>query len=167
MESSNLKVDTLYKFYKLYCEQLKKTQGSKSSSLIAQTRTALLRYTLPGFDVFSTSLQQNKDERILENIPISKVKELGAIQQKVFDLYGESISSSIRRTNRSILNKMLRWGELQPWWKEIFETPPRPKASFNKVRVTSRKRQKNYRLTDEEIESASKLQKKSDLENGL
>jgi hypothetical protein len=153
---------TSYTVYQHYCQHLKSVKPEAKTDPSAAIKTALFKYTLPGYGLPPNA---TKDEAInfLKSIPIHDLQSVLAVQQQVFDSLG--VNSGIQRTNRSALRKMLEWCSSQPWWSSAVSnsaTIPQPRkerrGSFNQVRVTKRKKQPNYILTEEEISLASALQ---------
>ncbi|MBI4783270.1 MAG: hypothetical protein HY785_18410 [Oscillatoriophycideae cyanobacterium NC_groundwater_1537_Pr4_S-0.65um_50_18] len=166
MSSEEIKVYTVYDVYKLYCEHLKSANFHSSKGTIPCLKTALLRYTLPGYNLPAEKI----DIAQMKEISAQKMTTLLDIQETVFSSLGDQVSSSTRRTYRSVLKKMVDWSQQQLWWKEASSTQIKPqrlkkksRGSANNVRVTNRGKQDAYALTDQEIEIASSLQIKLSL----
>lgn len=152
-----------YETYVLATLPPKKAQAS-----LAQTRTALLRYTLPAWQPsFSPKGQRLTKEEIEEglnrlkrldkrNVLIYLEVALGT-QEKVFDAL--DVPGNSRRTYRWALKKFLDWVPEQPWvsWtllsipKQSASRKRRKKGSALNVRLTTRKIRKHYKLAQEEI----------------
>jgi len=179
---------TAYAVYQHYCQHLKSLKPdaetdprtpikpkveTDSNALIkpkaktdptAAIKTAVFRYTLPGYGLPPNA---RKDEAIdfLKQLPIHEFQKALVVQQEVFDSL--SVKGGIERTYRSALKKMLAWCSSQSWWSSavsnsaiISQPRKRRRGSVDQVRVTKRKRQSNYSLTDQEISRASALQVK-------
>ncbi len=162
MSLVNPKSLTSYTVYQHYCQHLKSVKPKAKTDPSAAIKTAVFRYTLPGYGLPPNA---TKDEAVnfLKSLPIHDLQNLLTVQQQVFDSL--SVDGGIQRTYRSALRKMLEWCSSQPWWSSAVSnsaTIPQPRkerrGSIEQVRVTKRKKQPNYSLTEEEISLASALQ---------
>lgn len=153
---------TSYTVYQRYCQHLKSLKTKAKTDPTAALKTALFRYTLPGYGLPKNA---TKDEAVnfFKSIPIHDLQNALAVQKQTFDSL--SVDGGIQRTYRSALRKMLDWCYSQPWWSSAVSnsaTIPQPRkerrGNVTQVRVTKRKKQPSYRLTEEEISLASALQ---------
>lgn len=122
-------VINLADYYRLYESYIKsKLDEKKAYSEIAKLRTSLLRFLLPGWGfVLKVDGNLSPSETIeglkfMEQIPIYQAVYALEAQGKVFDQFGDRVSSASRRVYRSALKKMLDWGQSQDWWKRSVET---------------------------------------------
>jgi hypothetical protein len=173
MSNQQLKINNVYQIYQLYCKFLQTEMGDKSNNEIAKIKTALIRYTLPGYGISTQLMESHQKEKSLKKISISQFKNVLVVQQQVFEVLGTEVTIHSQRTYRSALKKMLKWCAKQNWWAndsgsaESSVLPPkRSQSDFSSVRVTSRKWRPPYALTDAEIEQASRLQKESNSDDG-
>lgn len=155
---------TAYTVYQHYCQHLKSLKPKDKTDPSACIKTAIFKYTLPGYGLPPNT---TKSEAIdfIKQIPIHDFQNALTVQQQVFDCLGKKVSSGSQRTYRSELKKMLDWCFSQPWWSSAVSnsaiiSQPRMhrRGSVNQVRVTKRKRQSKYGLTEQEISRASALQ---------
>lgn len=123
------KVISLADFYHLYEAALKdEFEQSKAYSIIAKTKTSIIRYTLPkwGFpsklDGNLSPLETQEGLKFMKEIPIYQAVHALEVQERVFDRFGDRASPAARRVYRSALRKMMDWGRSQDWWKQSVET---------------------------------------------
>jgi hypothetical protein len=158
---------TGYKVYLHYCKHLKSLKPNAKTDPAATLKTALVKYTLPGYGLPPNATKSEAVD-FFNKIPIHQFQNALVVQQQVFDSL--SVDGGIQRTYRSALKKMLDWCSSQPWWSSalsnsaiISQPRKRHRGSVNQVRVTTRKRKPPYILTEQEISLASalKVRKKS------
>lgn len=122
----------------------------QAHATVSRTKTALLRYTLPGWGFVLqkggklTSWETEMALNYMKGISLEQFGKAAWIQQQVFDL--QQVPSNSQRTYRAALKKLLAWCEQQQWWLEshhniatIFSPPRKQKRSAVDVRVTDRK----------------------------
>jgi len=150
------KVVNLADLYHLYKEQLMVNPDEKKARLkISKLNTSLIRYTLPDHG-FPLKLKGNLSAvetieglKFLEQIPVYQATQLMEAQERVFDKFGDRISSSIRRVYRSELNNMLTWGKSQEWWTQTVDVSPNGRTP---TMLIFKKRVKHWhKLKPEEI----------------
>lgn len=110
----------------------------KAEALLAQTRTALLRYTLPswGFPLSKgqrlTTQEREQGLRFLKQVRLEQLKDAPDFQEKSFEQL--SVAGNSRRNYRWALNSFIDWCKQQPWASGI--------AWAKEKRFTPRKREK-------------------------
>lgn len=132
--------------YHLYLQEVRQTNSeSKGYSLAAKLKTALIRYTLPGWG-FSTGLNEPKNNQVMEEglqfmkkITLQNLTQALAVQEMVYSTLGDTVSGASKRTYRSALKQMLDWCQDQVWWKRTVSFhsehhTPRMKPSPRKPR---------------------------------
>jgi hypothetical protein len=119
MESQSIK-DALLE----YKSDLESTEDAvKANQIHTQTRTAIVRHLLPGWDeslMPSSSRQLTKTEReqidqFLEKTPASKLSEALKVQQIVFEKY--NVTQNSRNVYKSRLENFIDWVKKQGWIK--------------------------------------------------
>lgn len=116
----------------------------KAEALLAQTRTALLRYTLPGwgFSVFKgqrlTAQEREQGLQFLKQIRLEQLQEAPDFQEKSFEAL--NVAGNSRRTYRWALNSFIDWCKQQTWAASV--------SWAEETRVTPRKREKKGSAVD-------------------
>ncbi len=145
------KPQSLFEIWNLYKKEISANQPQKEAhATLSRTKTALLRYTLPGWGFAvpkGKKLTDRETETALNNmkgISLEQFQEADQTQQLVFDL--QQVPSNSHRTYRAALKKLLEWCEQQPWWSKSinisekrFSSANTQKKSAVDVRVTKRK----------------------------
>lgn len=138
----------------------------KAEALLAQTRTALLRYTLPGwgFSVFKgqrlTAQEREQGLQFLKQIRLEQLQEAPDFQEKSFEEL--NVAGNSRRNYRWALNGFIDWCKQQTWaasvsWAEEKRVTPRKrekKGSAVDRGATSAKSRFSYRLPEEQISAS-------------
>ncbi|HEY9628824.1 MAG TPA: hypothetical protein V6C84_16105 [Coleofasciculaceae cyanobacterium] len=113
----------------------------KAESLIVQTRTALLRYTLPGWG-FSlpkgqrlTAQEREQGLQFLKQIQIEQLHEARDLQEKSFEAL--NVAGNSRQNYRWALNGFIDWCKQQTWASSV------PWAE-KKRRATRKRKQKRF-----------------------
>jgi hypothetical protein len=142
---------SLFDVWKRYSLSVRATQSDeKAHAILSQTKTSLLRYTMPGWGFpvpQKAKLTEWETERGLEAMKQIAVEQLGTAlvaQQRVFK--EKNVRHSLMRTYRSALNRLLKWCEEQSWWQKE-DGRPIPKltpvkkrqGSATDIRVTQRR----------------------------
>jgi hypothetical protein len=122
----------------------------QAHATLSRTKTALLRYTLPGWGFVLpkggklTNWETEMALNYMKDISLEQFGQAARIQQQVFDL--QQVPSNSQRTYRAALKKLLAWCEQQQWWLKsqhniatIFSPPRKQKRSAVDFRVTDRK----------------------------
>jgi|GEM_PF-1466947 len=115
----------------------------KAEAHLAQTRTALLRYTLPGWGfplaegARLTSQECERGLQFLEQVALEQIKDASMLQEKLFDQLG--VAGNSRRNYRWALHTFIAWCQQQAWSKAIDLPAER--------RSTSRQREKKGTAT--------------------
>ncbi|HEY9665111.1 MAG TPA: hypothetical protein V6C65_42260, partial [Allocoleopsis sp.] len=138
----------------------------KAEALMAQLKTALLRYTLPGWGFPASQGQRLKAVEVqagleyLKQVALEQLPDAPDIQEQLFKQL--EVPGNSRRNYRLALNKLMEWSRQQPWYPHSHEIPrwrmPRrhqPRASVTRVRLTRRKRLDNYGLGEVESDVIS------------
>jgi hypothetical protein len=145
------KLLSLFDIWNLYENEVSATLTQEQAhATVSRTKTALLRYTLPGWGFVLpkggklTSWETEMALNYMKGISLEQFEKAAWIQQQVFDL--QQVPSNIQRTYRAALKKLLAWCEQQQWWLKsqhniatIFSPPRKQKRSAVTVRVTDRK----------------------------
>ncbi|HEY9658314.1 MAG TPA: hypothetical protein V6C65_07675, partial [Allocoleopsis sp.] len=129
----------------------------KVKEQMAQLKTALLRYTLPGWGFPTPQGQRLKAVEVqagmqyLQQVALDQLPDAPQVQERMFEAL--QVSGNSRRNYRLALNKLMNWCREQSWYPHARETSPRqvtrqhqPKGSVTQVRLTERKRLGEYRL---------------------
>jgi hypothetical protein len=129
------KVSTLADFYQLYENYLNlKFEEKKAYSVIAKTKTSLIRFVLPEWGFLlkldgNLSFAENLEGlNFMKDIPIHQVVYALEVQERVFDKFGDRASPPSRRVYRSALRKMMDWGKSQDWWAQCVTTSDAARA---------------------------------------
>ncbi len=131
-----------------------KVQNPDKPYCDANIKSALVRYTLPGWGL---TVEKGQDPvKLMAQVPIHQFKDALATQEGVFESLGKEVSGQTKRTYRMHLKQMLNWCSKQRWWKENFigdmpKYAPRMlvrKGSAKDIRVTTKPKKGNYGLTD-------------------
>ena len=142
---------SLFDIWSLYEREISATQPQeKAQATLSRTKTALLRYTIPGWGFAMskggklTNWETETALNYMKGISLAQFQAAYQIQQEVFDL--QQVPSNSQRTYRAALKKLLEWCEEQPWWlksvsisKKRFSSPKKPSKTAIDVRVTNRK----------------------------
>ena len=135
----------------------------KAKATLAQVRTALLRYTLPGWGASLPKGQRLAPEEyeqglsFLGRLTLKHLGEAPMLQERLFEQL--EVPGNSRRNYRWALNGFIDWCKEQPWFEsEVGSTFDRPvsrsrspKGSANDVRLTGRSSKGTYRLARNEI----------------
>ncbi len=139
--------------WNLYTQHLREAGRSQHLSL---TKTALLRYTLPGYGWQPPELnRRDRDQdaiRFMQTLPVNRLLEGANIQQTVFEQL--SCQRSLQQSNRYRLKRFLQWCAAQPWWTSATRengadcAPKRrnSQGSAHHVKVSGRNAQQRYSL---------------------
>ncbi len=152
---------SLFDIWNLYQAQIQATQpAQQANATLAQTKTALLRYTLPGWGFPApkrhklTNSETEAGLAYTKQVSLEQLSEAPYIQQEVFEEL--QIPSNSQRNYRAALNKLLMWCEQQSWWRTAVPTeqrlslPDKQNKSALDIRVTNRKyKDKQGRLLQE------------------
>lgn len=145
-----------------YEEHIRATMlEKKANATLAQVRTALLRYTLPGWGFSLPQGRRLSPEdcelglNFLRQVTLKQLGEAPALQEGLFEQW--SVPGNSRRNYRWALNGFIDWCKGQPWFEsEVGSTLKRPvsrkrssRGSANDVRLTARRSKGAYRLKDE------------------
>jgi hypothetical protein len=145
------KLLSLFDIWNLYENEVSATHTQEQAhATVSRTKTALLRYTLPGWGFVLpkggklTNWETEMALNYMKGISLEQFGKAAWIQQEVFDL--QQVPSNSQRTYRAALKKFLAWCEQQQWWLKsqhniatIFSPPRKQKRSAVTVRVTDRK----------------------------
>lgn len=145
-----------------------------NTALLAQTKTAVIKYTLPGLG-FEIIHQDRLSYQAIQNgikfmytIPIANFVNALNIQKKVYSSFSDSVSSATQRNYRCVLKKMLDWFSEQRWWATamrhnsgkyaplIRNRRGSQQSSIRAYRSTERIKQQSYALKEEQISSSLK-----------
>ena len=138
----------------------------KAAASLAQTRTALLRYTLPGWGFplpKGSRLTEQECEQglqFLTQITLERLQEAPHLQEGLFEQIG--VAGNSRRNYRWALNAFIDWCKQQDWfnsvrWSLEKRSTPRQrekKGSATAVRTTPYKAKTPYQLSMNDISSA-------------
>lgn len=135
----------------------------KAKATLAQVRTALLRYTLPGWGFSFPKGQRLAPEEyeqglsFLGRLTLKQLGEAPLLQERLFEQL--EVPGNSRRNYRWALNGFIDWCKAQAWFEsEVGSTVDRSvsrsrssKGSANDVRLTARPSKGTYRLSKNEI----------------
>ena len=130
---------------------------------VKNMQTALLRFTVPGWGGYAPknlkrSTKQDVEEGLnfLKLLPIGKLREGNAAQERVFSQTDVTDVTAKQRTNaKYYLNKLITLAENEGWLreKESVEAPPPARLRLvggkklpQRPKLTDRKKKPNYRL---------------------
>ena len=108
---------TVADIFKDYADYL--LAGGKKAEL-ANTKTTLIRFTVPGWsNVYPSGTKSTADEMreglaFLSQVTVEQFKDARSVQEVVFDHL--QIDKSRRRKNRSPLNQLVKWAEMQGYF---------------------------------------------------
>ncbi len=131
----------------------------------AQVRTALWRYTLPGWGLPSPQGQRlspaeyEQGLQLLQQLPFERLQEAPLVQEQLFEQL--AVAGNSRRTYRWALQRFMAWCQ-QSWLETVLVGKYRlPTArarqhqrSANDVRLTTRRARQPYRLVEAERSEA-------------
>ncbi|MEB3123848.1 MAG: hypothetical protein VKL41_21810 [Snowella sp.] len=154
--SQILPTPSLYDIWGFYEEFiLQERSPQQAGAILSRVKTALLRYTLPGWGFTIPQGKKLTDDETMagwenmKQISLLQFREAGHIQQQVFETQG--VSNSIQRTYRAALNQLMQWSRKQSWWLENTKdsghtiekaqtvNPVDVNSLENKIRVTQRR----------------------------
>ncbi|MGG6270906.1 hypothetical protein ACQ4M3_41370 [Leptolyngbya sp. AN03gr2] len=118
------KCDSLFDLWTLYQAWVQTHQSEEQAkATLSRTKTALLRYTLPGWG-FSvprgdrlTKWEVEKGLDQMKRISLRGASSALEIQQRWFEQ--QHVSRTVQRTYRAALIKFIEWCEQQSWWSNI------------------------------------------------
>ncbi|WNZ46124.1 hypothetical protein Q2T42_30510 [Leptolyngbya boryana CZ1] len=153
---------TLFDLHQDYERSLELQDTEASYTLKAKLKTALIRYTLPGWGLpihrgKATLSQTTTGIEFMKQISLLQFDQALNVQEQVFRELGLDPAAPVCRTNRSMLNKLLEFGRSQPYWNATVgsvqaETTPR-------LLVVTQKRCKHWhRLNRADISSSLKAE---------
>lgn len=142
---------SLFDIWNLYEREISATHPQeKAQATLSRTKTALLRYTIPGWGFAMskggklTNWETETALNYMKGISLAQFQAAYQIQQEVFDL--KQVPSNSQRTYRAALKKLLEWCEEQPWClksvtisNKRFSSPKKHSKTAVDVRVTNRK----------------------------
>lgn len=142
---------SLFDIWNLYEREISANQPQeKAQATLSRTKTALLRYTIPGWGFAMskggklTNWETETALKYMKGISLTQFQAAYQIQQEVFDL--QQVPSNSQRTYRAALKKLLEWCEEQPWWlksgsisEKRFSSPKKQSKTAVDIRVTNRK----------------------------
>ncbi len=153
MSSIIMQPVTLADVYHLYCKHLQE----ENPTALPNLKTALVRYTLPGYGLPPEAKKDTADA-FMTTVPLYQFKDALNVQQRVYESLGDKCSPASKRNYRHALKKMLDWCSQQKWWKENARAesgeyaPIMRKGSGRPVRATNRNCfLPKYTLKDSEI----------------
>jgi hypothetical protein len=132
----------------------------------AQVRTALWRYTLPGWGLPSpqgqrlTPAEYERGLQLLKQLPLERLQEAPAVQERLFEQL--AVAGNSRRTYRWALQRFVAWYQQQAGLETALMVQERRPAarsrqhqrSANDVRLTTRRARQPYRLVEAEQSEA-------------
>ena len=125
----------------------------------AQVRTALWRYTLPGWGLPSPQGQRlspaeyEQGLQLLQQLPFERLQEAPGVQERLFEQL--AVAGNSRRTYRWALQRLMAWCQQQGWLETALVAEPASRVrqhrrSANDVRLTTRRARQPYRLVEAE-----------------
>ena len=144
----------------------------KAEATLAQMRTALWRYTLPGWGFpFAQGPRMSPAEyeqglHFLKQISVERLQDAPEVQERLFEQL--ELAGNSRRTYRCALHRLIDWCKQQSWWEGEVEANIRRstsrkrqrKPSANELRLTTRRARQPYRLA--QTEQSESLQQELD-----
>jgi len=127
---------TVADIFKAYSEYL---QEEKKTAELSNAKTALVRFTVPGWSKIypagtkSTAEQMKEGLAFLSQVTAEQFKEASSVQEAVFEHL--QIDKDHRRRNRSPLNQMVTWAETQGYFGS---TEPEGEAAQTEAEVPFR-----------------------------
>ncbi|PZV10015.1 MAG: hypothetical protein DCF22_17610 [Leptolyngbya sp.] len=129
----------------------------------AQVRTALWRYTLPGWGLPSPQGQRlspaeyEEGLQLLQQLPFERLQEAPGVQERLFEQL--AVAGNSRRTYRWALQRLMTWCQQQGWLETALGAEPSSRVrqhrrSANDVRLTTRRARQPYRLVEAEQSDA-------------
>ncbi|MBM0745626.1 hypothetical protein JOY44_29850 (plasmid) [Phormidium sp. CLA17] len=129
----------------------------------AQVRTALWRYTLPGWGLPSPQGQRlspaeyEQGLQLLQQLPFKRLQEAPGVQERLFEQL--AVAGNSRRTYRWALQRLMTWCQQQGWLETALVAEPASRVrqhrrSANDVRLTTRRARQRYRLVEAEQSEA-------------
>ena len=127
-------VKTLFDAYQLFALEVKRTQApAQAYSQLAKLKTALLRYTLPGWHR-PTTLEATAPPLaadgmgLMQQMTLQDFAQALQLQEQVYARLGTQVSGASKRTYRCALKQMLAWCEQQAWWPQAVQSHPEQQA---------------------------------------
>ena len=124
MNFTFLTTKNLYKCLVQYEAFLKQTQGEQARSIFSKAKTAVVRYTAPGWgypvklEGRLTPAEMIQGLEFLKTITLEQAVHALTIQKTVFELFGQAVSSQSRRVYRSALKQFLDFLQTLPEWPQ-------------------------------------------------
>jgi hypothetical protein len=122
MSTLNFQPQSLFDIWSLYQLETQKSQSKdKASARLSLVKTALIRYTLPGWG-FTETTQQRVTAwesylgiKFMEQVSLAQFSQACEVQKLIFEQ--QEIPTTTRRTYQTALNHLLKWCETQAWWE--------------------------------------------------
>jgi len=145
--------------------------GKKAKQIINHTKTAINRYTLPGWGLepfksrMPTQLEIDAATTFKKGINVEQFTTALEAQEKAFKLLQPSDSS--KEVYSSRLKALISWGEKQSWWPgntdsdKVNDCCPSRHHNYgrkNKILLVNRSKLKPYGLKAEQISEALKAE---------
>lgn len=133
MTSTQNNPQSLRDAWNTYVSELQSNQSQQRAyAKVAQTKTALIRYTLPDWGLTHpqgnklTAWEVNHGLEFMSKISLHQIQTVLVAQQHVFE--AQQVPEHVRRTYRSALNQFVNWCQEQDWFEEVMTggSPQRP-----------------------------------------
>lgn len=124
MKSAFSTTKNLYECLIQYEQLLKQTQGEQARAIFGKAKTALVRYTAPGWgypvklEGRLTPAEMIGGLEFLKTITLEQAVNALAVQKTVFERFGPAVSSQSQRVYRSALKQFLEFLRTLPEWPQ-------------------------------------------------
>lgn len=124
MKYTCLKTKNLFDCLYQYEERLKQIHGEKTRTIFGKAKTALVRYTAPGWgypiklEGRLTPAEMLQGLEFLKTITLEQAVQALAVQESVFERFGSAVSSQSRRVYRSALKQFWNFLQTVPEWPQ-------------------------------------------------
>lgn len=122
MKFSSSDPKSLFDAWNLYQSEVQENQSKQKASVtLSLTKTAIIRYTLPGWGLEPskhgrvTAWESYRGITFMKGVELPQLSHVLEIQQQVFE--NQQVPLDVQRNYRSALNRFLGWCQKQDWWK--------------------------------------------------
>lgn len=122
MKLSSSDPKSLFDVWNLYQSEVQENQSKqKASVILSLAKTAIIRYTLPGWGLEPskhgrvTAWESYRGITFMKGVELPQLSHALEIQQQVFE--EQRVPLDVQRNYRSALNRFLGWCQEQDWWQ--------------------------------------------------
>lgn len=149
MKFSSSDPRSLFDVWNLYQSEVQESQPKQKASVtLSLAKTAIIRYTLPGWGLEPskhgrvTAWESYRGISFMKGVELPQLSHALKIQQQVFE--AQQVPLDVQRNYRSALNRFLGWCQEQHWWKSKVQhiSPKRHPGTDQKPKKSKSQRPK-------------------------